>query len=374
MEKQTTIATGTYFDPDHEAILNGRKQKLLEKVQLQGRHDGQSNKPTTPQHHRALILNLIEVTLQNCIDINQSRYLPISGMVVANMVKEDADRRILALRKSIQDAEHDLIDANNEAQRFIPDKRDMRMRKMAMPILVFLGIAETVISYPAFRHASFTTFQACIASIVIGGVGALGAHLLGTRIKKVKAGSQKLALWIFAVVISCAGFGPLAILRAKAFNRPRYSLIVAQNTPHVSTSGSVSAIAIAVLSVVLFLFCVAYSARYYRTETERLQEAAYLEALQKIASLEKTIATCLTTIGEIEKEKAEQMALALARAEYAAYTEMQIVHFAQLAAENYKQPNLRHRTDGCPPFLAEKPIFHFTLFFHASKQTAYEPA
>jgi hypothetical protein len=374
MKTQTTITLSTYFDTDHEAILNVHKQKLLEKVKLQGKQDGQSNYPTSPEHHRALVLNLIEVILQNCIDINQRRYLPISGMVVANMISQEAENKKQALRKDIKVAEHALIDARTEALKQKPDVKFMQIRKFVFAVLVVLGVTESILSFPAFRHSSFPTLQAYIASMVVGALSALIAHHLGGAVKKAQTGIQKIVRYTFALVVACVGFGALAILRADAFNKPVYILSVGNNTPTVSKHNTASALAIATISILFFMGCVFLSAQFFRTKAERIQETAYSEACELIAALENTIAECKAEIDKIESETEEQKSLALVRFEYAKYTETQIINFSQVAAEEYKQHNMIHRTDGCPAFLAQKPLFHFTRFFDTLKQSTHEPA
>src|ERR1700733_7141489 len=93
MKQEIIITDVQYHDPEHELALNEIKGHLTTKVELQGAQDGAQDKPKTPDEHQALILNLIEVTVQKGLDLNQKRYLPISGGAAARLHEMEAEKK-----------------------------------------------------------------------------------------------------------------------------------------------------------------------------------------------------------------------------------------------------------------------------------------
>jgi hypothetical protein len=73
MKQEIIISDVQYHDPEHEAALNEIKGNLVTNVELQGKQDGEQDRPKTPDEHQALNLNKIEVTLQSGLDLNQKR-------------------------------------------------------------------------------------------------------------------------------------------------------------------------------------------------------------------------------------------------------------------------------------------------------------
>jgi hypothetical protein len=116
------------------------------------------------------------------------------------------------------------------------------------------------------------------------------------------------------------------------------------------------------------------SSKFFRTKEERLKEQAYEEKCDALRTLQQSITDNEAEIEKVRTDKITRMTLAVKMYEYALYQERGLVNFAQQAAEAYKQKNLRHRTDGCPAFFCEKPMFHFMLFFDTVKPMRNEAA
>jgi hypothetical protein len=371
MKQEVIISNVQYNDPEHEAALNIIKDRLISTVELQGKQDGPQNKPKTIDEHCALILNLIEVTLQGGIDRNQQKYLPVSGVAAAKLAEMEADKKEQELQVAIDDEEHALPDAINDAKRLQPDVKLIKIRRWVFAGLVFIALTEGYLSYPAFRHVSFPIIASIIASIAIAfGVG-ITSHHLGGYIKNAQTRAQVIRRYLISLVPAIIGFSVLGVMRANAYNHTSHLQVGSQNVTSQSSS-SASAVAIAIISILLYWVALFLSSKFFRTKAERLQEHAYEEKCNALEALQKSIQDKKDEIVRVRYEKVAKMALAAKRFEYALYQERQLINFAQNAAEAYKQKNLRHRKDGCPAFFSHKPIFHFTTFFDSIKTQKYE--
>jgi hypothetical protein len=361
MEKEIIIANVQYNDPEHEAALNEIKGRLISKVELHGLHDGAQNKPQTPAEHQAFILTLIEVTLQSGIDRNGQKYLPISGIAAAKLIESDTNKKERELQNAINEEEHTLSATRNEADKFKPDVKLITIRKLVFAGLVFISLSEGYLSYPAFRHA-FQVIPSLFASIAIAIAVCVCSHFSGGFIKRSVNQRQMVIRYIISLVPAVIAFGMLSVLRARAYNHVTQLSVGQYVAPEYHNN--VSALPIAIISILFYMVGLFLSAQFFKTPDERLREQAYIEKRNALAELQKSIQDKKDEIVRIRYDKVSRMTLAVKMFEYAVYQERHLVNFARVAAEAYKQTNRRHRTDGCPAFFAEKPIFNFNLFFN----------
>ena len=367
MDQKIIISDVQYHDPEHEAILNEIEGRLTTKVELQGTQDGVHDRPKTSDEHQALILNLIEVAIQNGIDLNQKRYLPISGGAAARLIETEAEKKERELQNEIYDEEHTLPGLLNEAKKIQPDVKMMRIRKWVFVGLIFIALSEGIMSHSPLRHANFPVLAAIIACIAIAFAVGISSHYLGGWIKDAKNRVQEVTRYAISMIPAIIGFSELASLRASAYNHTS-NLQVGSRYVTSHSQSSASALAIAVVSILLYWVALFLSSHFFRTKEARLQEHAYEEKCKAVEDLQQAIKDKKDEIVKVRDEKISQMTLAVKRFEYALYQELQLINFAQEAAEAYKQKNLRHRSDGCPNFFSQKPVFHFTRFFNNAKQ------
>jgi hypothetical protein len=367
MNQQITISESQYKDMEHEGYLSSLKLQLAATAELQGKQHGEKNIPKTKTEFCTMVLNFIEVTIQGAININQQKYLPVSGISIAKLIEADATKKEMEIRNSIYDAEHDLDKARNEAKNLMPDVKLIKARKWVFAGLTFIACSEGAASYTPFRHANYGIVLACLASLGVAiGVGGV-AHLMGGFIKQAKNWRQTTARYLLAMIPAAIGFGYLGILRARV-NNHIFSPTV--NTHEITTQSpnASSATAIAAVSILLFWIALYISKKYFRTEEERLKEHAYEEKCREVCTLEGNIANKNYEIKQVLITKNTEIAIALKRWEYAFSAECGLMTFAQEAAELYKQKNLRHRTDGvCLECFATKPEFNFITFFKPTR-------
>jgi hypothetical protein len=373
MEQNIIISNVQYSDPEHEATLSKINGDLIATVELQGKQDGSQHKPKTPIEHQAHVLNLIEVTVQGAIDRNQQKYLPISGIAEAKLVEAEANKKEQELQNAIHEEEHAIPEADREVERLKPDVKLITIRRLVFTGLVFIAITEGWMSYPAFRHVSFPVIVAIIAAIAIAFAVGISNHHLGGYIKAAQNRAQFIRRYFISLIPAIAGFTVLGIMRANAYNNTTNLQVGAQHIApqHHNTA---SAFSIAVISILLYWVGLFLSSKFFRTQVERMREQEYEEKCRALAALQKSIQDKKDEIVRVRYDKVSKMTLAVKMYEYAVYMERSLVNFAQEAAEKYKQKNLRHRTDGCPAFFSEKPVFHFILFFDNSKPQRNETA
>jgi hypothetical protein len=367
MNQQLIISEVQYRDIEHEGYLSTLRQQVTATAELQGKQHGEKNMPKTMDEFRTMVLNFIEVTIQGALNVNQQKYLPISGMGIAKLIEAAATKRELEIQNKIHDDEHALEKARNEAKRLQPDVKLMQTRKLVLVGLTFIACTEGAASYTPFRHANFSVLLAVLASIGVAiGVGA-AAHHLGGWIKQAKNWAQTVLRYLLSMTLAVAGFGYLGILRARSYNHTfNPSTNAREVTAH--NQSTASAAAIAAISIFLFWIALYISKKYFRTDEERLREHAYQEKCGEVGTLEQGIVEKNKEITLVRMTKNTEIAIALKRWEYAYSAECGLITFAQEAAELYKQKNIRYRTDGiCPECFAVKIEFNFITFFKPTK-------
>ncbi len=355
--------TGTHYaDRDNDEYVNQLKKDLLAKFELLGKQQGTTNYPVECSDYRVSVHEPIEYAVQAMIDGNQRRYLPISGSFYSNRIEKEANKKVFGIRNTIDDNEHEILKLENELRRLEFDKRQILIRKLVTGVMAVVSAIEGVLSYPAFRHASFSPATAFVAAIAVAISVMSGTHISGGYIKKSKIAKQWVKRLVVSFIPAVIGFYYLGCLRANAANDV---MQFARNGNEVAGSNhsSVSAFAITAISSVLYLIGLIASAKYYFTKEERLLEQRCEELLGKIAYFRKAIADKKAEIISIEIEKNHRIEVAFATYEYAFVQELGLINFANELAAAYREKNLRHRTDGMPPCFINTPPFNFNRFF-----------
>lgn len=367
----TSIATvPLYVDPAHTGYLEKLKQGLHDRVKLDGKHHGEQNRPNTEPELRALILNLVQTTLQGGIDKNQEIYQPISGMFLAKQIMANAQNKVTGLANIRRDNEHKLGILRKEAEALKPDLRYIRARKLAKYGMAVIAITDGILSYKGFRFASFPLIGAIGASTGVAAAIYFGAEYLGKYIARATTPVQKRLRWLKSLVPYGIGFYGLAVLRARAYN---HVTLYAGGTPNHVSPNHATALSIACMSFLLYWLALFLSVHFYKSDEELKREQDYADKCNEVTALEELIKAnenkCNTTLQKANTEAN----LALAKYEYALSCECGLKTYAKQMAEEYKTINLRFRTDGkCPEFFANIPEFHFNTFFDNSKPKQHE--
>jgi hypothetical protein len=367
----TTITTiQLYVDPAHAGYLEKLKQDIAYRVKLDGKHHGEQNKPNTEPELRALILNLIQTTLQGGIDRNQEVYQPISGMFVAKQIMSDAQKKVAGLVNIRRDNEHKLGILRKEAEVLKPDLRLIRARKLAKYGMAIIAITDGILSYKGFRFASFPLIGAIGASTGVAAAIYFGAEYLGKYIAKATTPFQKRLRWLKSLVPYGTSFYGLAVLRARAYNHVTH---YAGGTPGVVLPNHATALSIACMSFLFYWLALFLSVHFYKSDEELKREQDYVEKSNEVIALEGLIKANEDECSATMQKANTEASLALAKYEYALSCECGLKTFAKQIAEEYKTINLRFRTDGkCPEFFARIPEFQFTTFFDNVKPKQHE--
>jgi len=365
MEQNKSLMTvPNYVDPAHRGYIEKLKLELHDRIKLDGKHHGEQNKPNTEPEMRALILNLIQTTLQSGMDTNQQLFQPISGMFVAKQIMADAQKKVDALANIRRNDEHRLGILRKQAEALKPDLRLIRARELAKYGMAAIAITDGILSYKGFRFASFPLFGAISTSVGVAAAIYLGAEYLGKYIARSPSSRQKWLRWLKSLTPYGIGFYGLAVLRARAYNHvTHYAGDMAPTSPSHAT-----AISIACMSFLLYWLALFLSVHFYKSDEELKREQDYADKCKEVADLEAKIKANEDECQTILQQANAEAGLALAKYEYALSCECGLKTYAKHMAEEYKTMNLRFRTDGkCPEFFAHIPEFHFNTFFDNSK-------
>lgn len=369
MKQELVTQNAKFSDPETEAIIQKTKDELTTTCELQGVQDAKTNKPKTTAEHQALILNLIQVKIQTILDYLKKKFLPISGLAAAKLIQAEAEKKITELTSAIHDTEHKLIEVKKEAESLMRNPKLIETTKWVLIGLGFIAITEGFLSYSPFRYAHFPVIASIIASIAVAVAVYLGAHYSGGYIKAAKNKVQTIIRYFICMVPTVIFFSVLAGLRAGMYN---HNSNVQVGSDHVSShsTGSTSAIGIALISIILYFLGLFLSAKFYRTDEEAKKDHRYVELMEEAQLLEGGIKEKEDQIVIINYEKVAKMDQAMNVYEFAMHLEKQLVNYADEIAEHYKQKNMRFRTDGIPAFFSHKPVFNFQVFFSGNKNNS----
>ncbi|MBS1633858.1 MAG: hypothetical protein JST10_14945 [Bacteroidetes bacterium] len=358
--------TTKYSDPEYAAHVAKVKKDVLTHIELEATHHGAQNRPNTLPEFQALTLNYIQTTVQGAIDSNQERFLPISGVIILNKIKAECQEKIDTLNATRKDKDHIATKLKNEAA-------SLKTKMIASPwswigytCISGISISEGLLSYPAFRHASFPVLAAVSAATGIAlGVG-LGAHYLGGYIRRSETKKQFYKRYAIALTPFVVGFSALGSLRAGAYNHVSSIAVQAEHT--INSAASASGWTIALISILLYWLGLFLAIRFYKTDAERKQEQDYNSILANIECIEQDIQDIDEKIAVIQAYAEAQASEAAGIYEYALATECGLISFAKQAAEAYKAKNLRFRTDNrIPEIFSSIPEFQFQTFFQNIK-------
>lgn len=357
-----------FTDFEHESVIQRLKGDLLVNIELQAKHHGARNIPFHIDEYRAHVFNAIETRVQVAIDSNQQRHLPISGMLIAKKIQDEATAKEASIQASLLDEEHQFKALQREIDRINLYGPSKYWRAFLHCILVLIAVSEGAMSYPAFRYAGFSTLAALAASFgVVAAVG-VGAFFVSGYIRSSRNESIQHLRYALALGAYFTGFYFLGQLRADAINNAPKIDFASENAGIPVPSISVCGCAIAAVSFLLFWLALFLCLRIWRNKRETDQERDYYK---KVARKEEAGAAIELLRGELQALRTttnEQVGMALARFEYALSVENDLIGFARIAADRYKECNLRYRTDGlCPHFYSFPPQFQFNRFFNNSQ-------
>jgi hypothetical protein len=358
--KQKTIQSSFLFcDPEHEAHIANIRQQLLSKVQLHGEQDGKQEKPNTPEHYQASIVNYIQMTVQGHINEVQQKYQPISGLGYAKQIEIEADRQKHELQKSVHNDQHKLRQAEHKAANLKPDLKVIMIRRWVFAGIGIISATEGITSFVPFRHVPLSAVMAIIAAISVAIGTSLGAHFGGGYLKTSRTRLQYIFRFCIVMAPAIGAFSLLGFLRAKAFNRvPAFDGIGGTVQPQ----SILSAVTMAAISIIFFWIALIASAKFFKTDAESKREQEYEDACQEVSEMRESIQQKENQIADIQAHKMAEISLAYKRFEYALGQERGFIAFASLLSEEYKQKNLLFRDD-CPDFFCTPTSFTFITFF-----------
>ena len=353
-----------YSDPEQETVIQQLKDELLVNMETQARHHGGRNIPVHIDEYRAYVFNAIETQVQVALDFNQQRHLPISGMVMAKKIQSDAIITEAKLQASLLDEEQRFKNLEQEIGRHTVDALQKYWRSFVHCILALIALSEGCMAYPAFRFASFPKTAAVAASFGIVAAVALGAIYLADFIQQAKTEGLRYFRYALVIIIYFTGFYFLGEFRANTINNAP-DLNMVSGAGQYFPAPSVCGCAIAVVSFLLFWLALFLCLRIWRSKKERDQEHLLERKVAAKETADIKIGRLRNELQNLQFSTNEQVAQALARFEYAMSVENDLIGFARLAADRYKDCNLRHRTDGlCPDFYSFPPPFNFKIFFN----------
>lgn len=343
------------------------EKELLTHSEIQGRQNGLQNKPLTVDELKAYNMNYVESKVQFTLNENQQKYLPISGMVVAQKIQSEANEEITKLTATFADNEHKLWPLEERKKETAPDLAKRRIRRWINTGTGVIAIADGVFIYEAARAMPLPKIPAIIIASAIAFAIGFGVRIMARFILKAKNKLQRVFRYCLVLIPAFIGFYYIGNIRAKAYNGiiNLNSQITGQQEQWINP---VSGLDITILSFLLFLAALLFSIRYYKSKEERMLEQEYNRVCLEIEELKNKMKAIQRKIEEIKEEAAKKSAEALARYEYALSTENRIISLARHAMEVYKESNLRYRTDGiCPIFFSQPPSFNFQTFFNNAK-------
>ena len=337
--------------------------QLLSYCETQAKHDGSQNKPTSEGELRLLAMNHIETEVQVAIEKNKIRYLPISGVVVAQKYDTDAKSKTKEISADVYESEHKIAQLENTKKQNCPDKKAKLKRSIIFGIVVFNSAIEGTFVYEALRASSFPKIAALISGVSLAlGCGIL-THVSANYIKRSTSIKQMLYRYLLILIPAVVGCYFIGHLRAKAYTS-LIQLDALVNNSTLSHSTLISGWGVTIICFLTFLMGLVISVKYAKTEKEELQEKEYDKACAESDKHLEEVQKKKKEINEIQKDNQSKTEQALANFEHAHAVEKRLKLIAQKAINVYTITNIRYRKDSIiPAILSNPPAFQFTTFF-----------
>lgn len=362
-----TLIQQRFSDPQFEEHISKLKSELLTSMEVRGKEEGEQNRPNTVGEFRTMCINQMQSKIQELLIQNQERFMPVSGMVIANRIRQECKEKVLQLRGPLSDARYKLEMLKAEARACKERIVNNPWRKLVYVCLGAIALSEAWLAYPAFRYSHFDTGSSItIAMAIAMGVG-LGAHFLGGFVKKSKSKLQYCFRYAIASVPYAVGFALIGHLRATALNNGAPDLSATEHF-YTSIPQSVSGWALGAISFFLYWLALFLSIYFYKSKEERKAEQEYKNKMDEVAEQENTVKTIKGDIEALESDAEVKAGVALQTFEYALAKEAGLISFASQPVDKFIDTNLRFRTDGTvPEMFGTPPPFNFQTFFDRVK-------
>lgn len=358
-----------YESLDAGGYINQFEKTLLTYAETQAKQNGQENKPVSEPELRVLIMNHVETETQEAIEKNKQVFAPISGMIVARKISDEANAKIQDVTTTLRDAEHRLAQANRRRKENCPDKKMTWVRRVVYLVVAFLSALEGIFIYEALRSCGYPQRVAFISSISLALGLSILTHLMARYIKQSETKRQYFLRYIIILALAFIGFYFIGHLRASAYTTQaqidgQLSGILTQSVQVVSGWGLTI---ICFLSFVIGLFI---SVKCAKTKNEEAIDKEYQRAKREYNEQIKELNSKQQKIEEIKQQNYEKTEQVLANFEKALAVEKQLKIIAKKAMNMYTITNIRHRRDGLiPAVLNNPPQFQFTTFFENINNT-----
>lgn len=365
---KTHLATTKGVSPEYQKLAS----ELYAFAEAHGSIDGKNKAPLTEQHFDALIIRPISSKIQSAVDDIQGKYLPISGMVLANTIRQEARLKINSLQPDLNKAMVDYEIIRNRLRSFAPDRKK-RFKTACIHILeVSVGIFEAYFFFESFMSMGLNPILSGFLSVVTGFVIAFGIHVVAAFIKRAKTIIQRLFRYAGIIVPAIFIFIFLGHVRADAYNQASIfdSIIKQQMGPALF---SISAWNLTMISLLLFMAVLFLSVHVAKTEeeveTEKLFETLN-EELQNKQSIKEAFER---QIVDTQNEAEEKSALALKNFEYALSEEKKLLALGKQTLELYVSTNIRFRDNKeYPEFFSKAPVLIGIKTFFQNKNNQDE--
>jgi hypothetical protein len=368
MTTNKSILRQFFDDPEQNENIEKLKKSLLAYAALKGEEDGKENKPLTEAQYKALIHNYITVQIQQELEENHKRHQPVSGIVVAQQSKNQADETAQAIRMDVNDARFTIGRLQIQVDTMDKPLHPKWYRYAEYGVVGAFGLFEGVVFYDALTAAGFSQTITWISTIGITIMSAVAAKGAAGFIRKSLTRNQ---YRIRLALVGAVGLGislALGSMRAGMYNDIP-SVGLQTNAISLSPENDVSAYSLASLSFIVFIVAVGFAMRLWKSKEEKTKEHLYYKVCDEITALSKRVAENEGRINGVKQAALNDSALALARFEFAISVEYKLLSIAKEVQQKYIEKVLRFRSDGIiPTFFIQPTSFSFTTFFEKLKK------
>jgi hypothetical protein len=365
MQPQKTNNQLAKFNPSVENL----SKELIAFTSVQSKHNGSNNLPINEMEYKTLVLNGVTEKTNAAIYANQEKYLPITSMVIANKINNDAKEKVQPLYADLQDKELSIANIEQKQKNCGKDNRLNRIRTFVKCCIALISIAEGWFAFEAMRFAGFPFWGSLFGAIGIAICIALITHIGAKWIKNSSTKIQSFSRAVSIVLPICIGLYFLGQLRADGYAAYASYTNLNPNAQNVTTT-TASPEAITAISILLFVATLIASVKYAKTNEEEQNEKEYQQLNDVLTKGKRELKVIQETITKIEKEAQIEQAEALRNYETAVAIEKQLHLAAYQAINEYNQTNIRHRKDRLiPSFFSTKPTLELNTFFKTQINT-----
>jgi hypothetical protein len=286
-----------YSNPHIESLLTDLNVYSTETLRLKAIQDAEFNRSDTEQDWKVSVFNPIQAQIQLIIHAVMQKLTPITRNVVRNSILAETKDIETVLSKQIHDKELEEAGLSKQVQTLKPCSSEACKRWLVRFFVFIVSTADAYLTFDSCTAYRIPFIASVVFAVLNGATIGLGTHFLADSIMKSKTPAIMRLRVLGGIVFATIIFTLLGVARASLYNyRPNY--IQSETTTHTTSTPTISAIVLIVISVFFFIAALFFSCKVWLAKEER-------DAIRKYNDKNDDLKKASCALKDLKKTKEE---------------------------------------------------------------------